>query len=123
MLCGRDGDVVGSEDIVFDGLKCMSFHQWNVLVSRGMIDHSRFIMPEDFVQAIAVLNASDFRVERNKGKGLTHFAIDLEEGRFRNLKSDNPGRVETRNLPAKFETDRSGRAGDENDFSFQRAPD
>ena len=78
MLSSRDGYIVGAENVVFDRLKHMSFHQRNMFVGCGMINHIRFVELKDLVQAVAILNASDLGVKRNMRKRLTHFAIDLE---------------------------------------------
>src|SRR5580704_16366657 len=122
MIRGRDGHIVTSEDIVRDGLKYMSLHQWNVLVGRGMVNHRRFVVLKDFVQAIAILNVSNLGIKGNKRKGLTHFAFDFKQRGFCDLKSDDSSRMKTGDLPAKFEPDRSGRAGHEDNFALQRAP-
>src|ERR1700683_5441740 len=111
MILGRDGHVVASKNIVFDCLKYMSLHQWNVLVGGGVVNHGRFVELKDFVQAIAILNASNLRIKGNERKGLAHFAFDFEQRGFCNLKSNDSSRMKTGDLPAKFESYRSGRAG------------
>src|ERR1700722_19312667 len=122
MILRCDGHVVASKNVVFDGLKYVSLHQRNVLVSRGMVNHRRFVVLKDFVQAIAILNASDLRIEGNKRKGLTHFAFNFKQRGLCDFKSNDSSRLKTGDLPAKFEPYRSGRAGHENNFALQRAP-
>src|ERR1700722_5970729 len=118
MILRCDGHVVASKNVVFDGLKYMSLHQRNVLVSRGMVNHRWLVVLKDFVQAIAILNASNLRIKGNKRKGLTHFVFDFEQRGFRNIKSDNSGRLKTGDLPAKLEPDRSGCAGHEDNLAL-----
>ena len=78
MLSSRDGYIVGAENVVFDGLKHMILHEWNMFVGCGMINHIRSVELKDLVQAVTILYASNLGVKRNVRKRLTHFTVDLE---------------------------------------------
>ena len=52
VLGGGEGDVLGAEDVVFDGLEDVGLHHGDVLVGGGVIDDGRAVLPQDFGQAL-----------------------------------------------------------------------
>src|ERR1022692_2391154 len=123
MLRGQYGHVVCPENVVFDRLEDVCFHQGDVLVGGGMIDHRWRVLAQDLVQAGAILYAPDLRVEGRFREGLAHFAVDFEQGGLGDFESNNSGGVEACNLPAEFGADGPGRAGDQYDFASEHAAD
>ena len=121
VLGGGHGDVVGPEDVVLDGLEDVRLHQGNVLVGGGVIDDRRRVLAQDLVQASAILDAADLGVEGRIRERLAHFAIDFEQRGFGDFESDDAGGVEACDLPAEFGADGARRAGDQDDFAFERA--
>jgi hypothetical protein len=121
VLCCGHSHVIGPEDVVLDRLENVRFHEGDMLVGSGMIDNLWPILTQDVVQAGAILNAPNLRMEGNLRESLAHFAIDFEQRGLGDFKSDNPGRVKACDLSAKFGTDGSRRAGNEDDFAFERA--
>jgi len=48
-LVRRHSQVISPEDVVFDSLEDMLFHQRHMLISRRMIDHKRPVLAQDVV--------------------------------------------------------------------------
>src|ERR1019366_3293859 len=88
-----------------------------------MIDHRGSVSAQDVVQASAILDASDLRMEGNLRERLVHFAINFEQRGLGDFESDDLGGVKARDLRAKFGADGSCHAGDKKDFPFERASD
>src|ERR1019366_4594385 len=109
---GGERDVPGAEDVVFNGLENVGLHHGDVLVRGRVIEDGRAVLLQDFGQALLVLDAADLRVEGDVGKELAHFAIEVEQGGFGDLKTDDGTRVEARDLAAQFRADGARGAGD-----------
>ena len=73
----------------------------------------------NLIQTSAVLNVSDLGEERNFGKGLAHFMIEFEKGRFGNFETNDPGRLEACDLAAELGADRAGRSGHHDDLALE----
>src|SRR5262249_95021 len=110
MFGSRNGQVICSEYVVLDGLKDMGFHQWDVFIGRGMINHRRLILAKDLVETCTTLDASYLGVKGNAGEYLAHFAINFEQRRFGNLETHNGGGTKTGYLSAKLRSNRTGRS-------------
>jgi len=121
VLCCGHSHVIGPEDVVLDRLENVRFHEGDMLVGSGMIDNLWPILTQDVVQAGAILNAPNLRIEADLRERLAHFAINFEQRGLGDFKSDNPGGVKASDLPAELGADGSCCAGDEYDFAFERA--
>jgi len=62
-------------------------------------------------------------MEGNLRESLAHFAIDFKQRGLGDFESDDPGGVKASDLSAKLGADGSCRAGNEDDFAFERATD
>ena len=85
------GDVIGAQDVVLDCLKDMLFHHGNMFVRGSVVHDCGAMVMDHFVQAAAVLDASDLGVEGDMRERLAHLAVDFQERSFRDFKADNRG--------------------------------
>src|ERR1039457_7100771 len=123
VLRGGDGDIPGPDHVVLDGFEHVGLHQGDVLVGRGVVEDRRTIFFENLGQTLQVADIADLGIELEAGKALAHLAVDIEEGGFRAVVSDDGRGAEPGDLAAQLGTDGPGRAGDGYHFVFNLLAD
>ena len=123
VFVGDVGEVIGAEDVVFDGFERGVFHEGDVLVRGGVKNDGGVVGFEEGFHAGFVADGADDGFDVRVGVVAGEFHLDVVEVVFVDVEDDEGFGVVGDDLAAKFGADGATAASDEDDLAVDEVLD